>query len=811
VFSSLLLGAIFVSVGQSSGSDALPPGAIARLGTTCFRHEGKIRALAFAPDGRTLATAAGRIIHLWDTATGKKLHTFEGQQDHIAAVAFSPEGNHLASGAGSGWNGNGDVTMWDIAGRKALFQIASPLPSVWSLAFSANGKALLVGNDKGEIRIYDAFTGQELRRVDCHSHAIRSLACTSDGKAVAANSDNMLGLWSPGTGTLLRYLGQRDDKDAPYDGSTKLATAGKCPLLAVGCWRDPVQVWDLAAGKVLRTFKGHHECIYEVALSPDGRVLAAAGGDTDAFVWDVQTGKDLHRLGGHFAEVRGLAFSPDGRTLATASGGAARLWNVTTGRELFPTPGNQAEVACAIFSPDDTQIATAGGRAVLLWERATGRLMRTLATDGNSVDAVAFAPDGKVLTAWGWGERPHYWETQTGKERSRFPELTDYRLGSMNFSADLKMLASWRRRDIQVDYTLHLWDATSGKELQSIKVHLGGYNGFDGTVVFSPDGRVLAAVSGSFSNNVALWDAKTGKELGVCHPKGILGARLIFSPDGTLLAAAGREGQVELWHVASQKHFKKLKGPERTITCLAFSPDGRTVVAGEETGAVRLWEVATAGERRCLRGHRGAVRSVAFSPDGRALLSAGADTTAIVWDTTGFVPSGLRSLGHEAHDVEGYWADLAGKDAAKAYRAVWALALGSETSRAFLRARWNLDGSVAPQIERLITGLNADQFDIRNRSARDLERLGEVAEPALRRARAEGPSLDVRRRAGELVEKLEDAQPSTARLRALRAVEVLQLQGGQASRLLEAAARWSPEPWVTHEARAVLSQKRKAP
>src|SRR5437773_1515932 len=119
----------------------------------------------------------------------------------------------------------------------------------------------------------------------------------------------------------------------------------------------------------------------------------------------------------------------------------------------------------------------------------------------------------------------------------------------MTLSTDLKILASRRRRDVQLDWTLHLWDAKDGTELRSIRLPLGGYNGFNGTVVFSPDGRTLAAGS-HFGSGVALWEA-TGKELGVCHGKGFRHSHLAFSPDGKLLAAAGSAGEMDLWRVAS--------------------------------------------------------------------------------------------------------------------------------------------------------------------------------------------------------------------------------------------------------------------
>ena len=136
-----------------------------------------------------------------------------------------------------------------------------------------------------------------------------------------------------------------------------------------------------------------------VAFSPDGRLLATAGGDGTARLWDPATGECLRTLTGHDGWVLGVAFSPDGRLLATAGDdGTARLWDPATGERLRTLTGHTDAVWGVAFSPDGRLLATAGDDGTArLWDPATGEHRRTLTGHGGGVCGVAFSPDGRLL------------------------------------------------------------------------------------------------------------------------------------------------------------------------------------------------------------------------------------------------------------------------------------------------------------------------------------------------------------------------------------------------------------------------------
>src|SRR5262249_54155572 len=164
---------------------------------------------------------------------------------------------------------------------------------------------------------------------------------------------------------------------------------------------------------------------------------------------------------------------------------------------------------------------------------------------------------------------------------------------------------------------------------------------------------------------------------------------MAFSPDGNLLAVLAGDGVPSLLEVGTGR-VRRLSGKEdRDFSAApAFSPDGRLLATPGADGAVRVWEVLTGQELCLLRGHRGHVRRILFSPDGKGLATVGGDSTALVWDLAELFLGHRPPTGDPSgKDLEGWWADLAGADAARARQAIQRLAAGADRAVPFLRDR----------------------------------------------------------------------------------------------------------------------------
>jgi WD40 repeat protein len=512
--------------------------------------------------------------------------------------------------------------------------------------------------------------------------------------------------------------------------------------------------------------------------------------------------------------TQGLAFSPDGKALG--SGGvrerAVRVWDIARGKQATETPDFGGAFVALALSPDGKLLATAGeDETVRLWETGTGRLVRGFGQPRSPLlgeqirGAVALSPDGKTLFSGGMSAQTvRLWETTTGKELRRIEPKAN---GGLNLptaclalSPDGRVLAGGGRGGTGV----RLWETATGKELPRQPALSYLING----LAFAPDSRSLAVATAG--GGVRVWDVTRGREQPAFLPQRGHAVAVAYSPDGRTLASGGGS-DLSYWETSCGSLRRRLGGPKQKewplgeYSAAAFSPDGRLLAFGGRRRTIYLWDVAADKELGRLTGHDGSINALAFTGDGKALVSGSEDGTALVWDVTGYRPAAARAAQLSARELQTLWDDLAGKDAARAYRSKWALVAAGERAVALLRERLKPVRLDPQRLDQLVADLAANQFSRRQKATQELEKLGELARPAMQRALESKPALEVRQRVELLLKKLDKSPPPAEEVTTVRGVEVLEAVGtAEARQVLEGLSGGFADSRVTQEAQAAL-------
>jgi WD40 repeat protein len=672
------------SVKADRNGDALPAGALARLGTPRWRHAEAVTFVAFLPDGKAILTGGlDNTLRLWDRATGKELRRFTlpvptapapGRQPVRVPIRLSPFGQGQFNAALSRDGkvlaaalADNKVQLWDVASGKEIRQVEGPPRGIAGIAIAPDGKTLALRGGDRSIHLVSCETGREASKISQGPPG--PVRIVFNGQVLGDNG----GLaFSPDGTTLASTEFELDRQQKKTIASVRLS--------------------EVNTGKEIRKISAEQRSAASaLAYSPDGKMVAFSYLN-HIYLHETGTGKELHDIGVPLG-VTALAFAPDGKTLAAKTQNrTVHLIDVTSGENTHRLGEDQAarrvnvvglrfggnDLGALAFSPDGKMIATGDGNTLRQWDAATGKEQPLAAGHRGPVSQVSVAADGKTLVSIGNDNVIRCWDLADGREIGAFHEPAG--TTTMAVAPDGKTVACAGNGP-----AIQLIDVATGKPVRQLK----GHAPTTAAIAFSPDGKLLAS-AGLLDSTIRLHDVvKRAVVRQIIMPKpeqpntgtvivragpAVAGLRLAFSADGRTLVAqdiggasplvnvggnlvgGGNEGtKLRLWNVSTGQPIRTIALPTGSgVGSFAVAPDARTIAVENRDGTLSLYEAAGGRERAHLgepakeapitatAGAFVAIRNpvamratestLAFSPDGSRLVSKGPNRTARIWN-----------------------------------------------------------------------------------------------------------------------------------------------------------------------------------
>ena len=566
----------------------------------------------FSPDGTKLLTVGQTGIKVWDVGSGKAVRTFRGHTHTPTSAAFFPDGKRVISASNELWRigdrKGGDVHIWETETGRVLHTFGTEHGGVEAVAVDPDGKAVATVGLDDKLRVWVADTAKmlfarDLPKAEKSSGTFRGVAFRPNSSHLAASSKGGLVLLDTTTQEEIRRLADEVLPQYSRDGKQLITVKDS----------TTVTVTDADSGKAGFSYRIPSTAILSVGLRGDGTRLAVGGFDGLVRVIDLVGKTELYTIRGQQGQAMGVAYSPDGKWLVSSHGdpifellgslvgrkalpAVIRLWDAERAQDYRTVPYSTGGFAA---HPKEPLAFVAAGTEVHVYDLRTGARVRTLKAAPEPVSHLALSPDGTALAvAWEVpGKRlkqlfPGAYEIKHDSHPSRLqildtvtgavklPEVkADKQCHDLAFSPDGSMLAVARAAG-----RTDLVEVATGNSLAT----LSGLDSGSSTVRFTPDGRTLIR-------------SATGQ----MHIDNQEPARL-------------NPGTIEFWDVATQRKDRAIDTGDEKCHAVALSPDGRTLAAavGEDVWLIDLSDLAAEHERIGAEAY-----ALAFADNGKRLIT----------------------------------------------------------------------------------------------------------------------------------------------------------------------------------------------
>jgi WD40 repeat protein len=609
-------------------------------------------------------------------ADGSVVHTLEGHSGTVNGVAFNRAGSQLATICA-----DNIVRVFDVSSGKVLHETTPAKSPLTSVMFSADGKDIIVGSERGDVLAYALAEPFRFRSLSKRPEAVRAMATTSNGSLIAYAGDGRQ-LW------IRDSTNEKTTKAADFDAAvTAVAISANNSTIAVGLATGGVATFNATDFKPVGQLVGHVSPVQRLVFNTTGTHLVSAAADGIVRLWDLKAEAIAQSFSGSDSPIKDVAFQSDNKSIVTVhvdgkvrvetftaqlvhraddrrvndlslasngsqyatagADGIVKLWNASNSSPTRSFSGFEGPALCVCLSPDNRQIAAGGSdKTIHTWNvsNSAGHFRFDVPTAPHRVE---YSPDStRLITALTDGTLQCFDPTPLNPQPAEPPgrDASQILIGHAGNVADISWTPdSQTLRTSGADMTLREWSIASPKE----KATLNGHSLQIYSVVYSPDGETLA--SASADKTVRLWDLATGKAIRTLATFAAPVYGLTFSSDGKQIAIAGADNSVRLLDASNGREIRQFTGPQHPIYSVGFSPDDQKIAAaGMGLGSARnvyLWSVDSSEPAAVLSGHDDDIYRTQFNSAGTRLLTVGYSGSLKIWDLVSSQPIFAKNLG----------------------------------------------------------------------------------------------------------------------------------------------------------------------
>ncbi|HEV3142819.1 MAG TPA: M56 family metallopeptidase [Gemmataceae bacterium] len=656
-------------------------------------HTKAVMGLAFSPDSKLLASGSlDKSYRIYDTAKWEVKHqSIPGPTNgEIYALAFTPDGKTLALAHNQdqiiGPDGDLEqqqyrqIMLVDPETGKPKNNMNFTHPDwIYGLTFTPDSKTLITICRDMNVRLWSMANGQTKKQFRAHDAGISQLAMAGDdGMMATAGEDWSARLWTVLTNsvlartTIVGHQGQIWFAEFSKDG-TMLASGGDDTGIRVRFGIPGSQPFSFGEG---------YRAAFGIAVSPDQKLIATGHDDGLIKIWDAKTGQHVKDLPGHKLRVWSMAWTPDSRELASVSGdwdnketaGEVKLWDVEAGKLIRDFPGHTALVYTLAITPNGRLLLTAGhDKTVRIWNLESGQEVHTL-TSSSGIRSLTLSPDGQTLVTGSLDDNfITFWDMATAKEKSRHELPAKGRVSRVKYSPDGNTIAVGinikpedlvmpnpnqqppKARMNEIGQVI-FWDVAKATGKIVPQFHSGMVLDCD----FSPNSKELVSSGGVYGQEgeVYIYNVANASRIAIFHGHKVWCEGCAWTKDWRIITGGGIKGQpgeLKVWNARGVMSATYWQG-HKTTTCAAFNPEGTLLATGGAENDIIVWDVAKyrqkggEPEKKVLKGHTGQLRNVRFSPDGSILASSGEDGKVIIWNPQ----TGEKVRTIDAHTLPAY-------------------------------------------------------------------------------------------------------------------------------------------------------------